>query len=143
MLAKPPTEKALMTYSAPSSPESRSVVAVTESPIPGRHLAMCAPTSSILGSESASTSTSVTSASWSDSVLAKSDSSRGVQCELPPPTMVIRGVMGASGREVTGHHEIASGRSPGVVNGLEQWLVVGMAADVLGDEWALRYDGQP
>ena len=92
MLSNPPTDRAMMTMSAPSRAAPRSVVVRTDRPIP-RTLAMCSATSTMRGREAGSTSISVTVTSCSDSVLAKSVRSRGVQWVLPPPTMVIRGVL--------------------------------------------------
>src|SRR5580704_9548250 len=91
MLAKPPTERAMITTSAPSRARPRSVVAFTDKPML-RTLATWLPTSSIRGSASGSVSIKVTSTSHKASELAKSTRSLGVQCVLPPPTMVIRGV---------------------------------------------------
>ena len=57
-----------------------------------RHFAMCSATSSIGGSESGSTSIKVTVGVLQRLGVGEVESSRGVQCVLPPPTMVIRGV---------------------------------------------------
>ena len=91
MLSNPPTDRAMMTMSAPSNASPSSVVVRTDRPM-FRTLAMCSATSTMSGREVGSTSIRVTVTSCSDSVLAKSVRSRGVQWVLPPPMMVIRGV---------------------------------------------------
>ena len=91
MLEKPPTENAVTTNSAPSSASERLVVARTCMPT-SRCVRTCCATASIGGSDDSSTSINTTCASCSDSWLAKSTSSLGVQCVLPPPTMVMCGV---------------------------------------------------
>ena len=92
MLEKPPTENAVTTNSAPSSASERLVVARTCMPT-SRCVMTCCATASIGGSADSSTSINTTCASCSDSWLAKSTSSLGVQCVLPPPTMVTCGVV--------------------------------------------------
>ena len=78
MLSKPPTEKHVITKSAPASACLRSSSAVVVSPMP-RRFAISWPRSSISCRRSASRSCSTTSASASDGVFAKSHSSRGAQ----------------------------------------------------------------
>ena len=94
MLAKPPTDRAMMTKSAPSRAAARSVVAVTSMPME-RVVTMCLAMVSMGGSDDSSMSVRATEQSWRLVVLAKSARSRGVQWVLPPPTMVIFAVMAA------------------------------------------------
>ncbi len=88
MLAKPPTEKVAITYSAPPSASPMSVVARAVSGIP-RRSATCSTTFSAGGRDSGSRSYRTNSASASAGALAKSTVSFGVQWVLPPPTRVI------------------------------------------------------
>ena len=93
MLANPPTDRAMITTSVPSRASPMSVVVRTESPMPpdlGDMLGRPPPSGA---ASPGSTSMRVTAVSWSASVLAKSTRSRGVQWVLPPPMMVIRGVL--------------------------------------------------
>jgi len=92
MLVKPPTERAMITKSAPSRAAARSVVAVTSMPMP-RDVTMCLAMVSMGGSDDSSMSVRATEQSWRLAVLAKSPRSFGVQWVLPPPTMAIFGVM--------------------------------------------------